>query len=64
MRTEQTIQHFPQSHHAEFADAAVAVVDADRFEGGGQDAELLDDLRPGQGLVVAAVLVVFEKLDC
>jgi hypothetical protein len=25
---------------------------------------LLDDLRPGQGLVVAAVLVVFEKLDC
>jgi hypothetical protein len=64
LRTEQTIQHFPQSHHAEFADAAVAVVDADRFEGGGQDAELLDNLGAREGFVVAAVLVVFEELDC
>jgi hypothetical protein len=33
LRTQQAIEDFPQSHHAEFANAAVAVVDADGFEG-------------------------------
>jgi hypothetical protein len=64
LRAQQAIEDFPQSHHAEFADTAVAVVDADGFEGRCQDAELLDDLGAREGFVVAAVLVVFEEFDC
>ena len=64
LRAQQAIEDFPQSHHAEFANAAIAVVDADGLEGRGQDAELLNDFGTGQGFVVAAVLVVFEEFDC
>jgi len=64
LRAQQAIEDFPQSHHAEFADAAVAVVHADGFEGGCQDAKLLNDLGAWEGFVVAALLVVFEEFDC
>lgn len=37
-RRQQAIEDFPQSHHAEFANAAVAVVHADGFESGCQHA--------------------------
>jgi hypothetical protein len=64
LRTQQAIQNFPQSYHAEFAYTAVTVVDADRFKSGCQDAELLDYLGAWEGFVVAADLVVFQELDC